>query len=82
MLLLVKHGLVSTPLPMLLTLQGTKEAAANFGGYQDFVLDNVSIELVEETVNKDMLVDLIEEAKANYNQSDYQPEDWASLSRH
>lgn len=62
-------------------LQGTSGSVANFGGYQDFVLDNLSIELVEETVTKDDLTALIEEAKANYAQTDYQPEDWALLEQ-
>lgn len=58
-------------------LQGTSGSVANFGGYQDFVLDNLSIELVEETVSADDLAALIEEAKANYSESNYQPADWA-----
>ena len=44
--------------------QGNSGAAANFGGYQDFVLDNLVIERVDEVVTEDELKTLIEKAKA------------------
>ena len=44
--------------------QGNSGAAANFGGYQDFVLDDLVIERVDEAVTEDELKTLIEKAKA------------------
>ena len=44
--------------------QGNSGAAANFGGYQDFVLDDLVIERVDEVVTEDELKTLIEKAKA------------------
>lgn len=58
--------------------QGTTNAAANFGGYQDFVLDNLVIEKVDETITAEDLQALIEEA-GQYNQDDYSVEQWEVL---
>ncbi|MFQ7307779.1 MAG: endo-alpha-N-acetylgalactosaminidase family protein, partial [Mediterraneibacter sp.] len=58
-------------------LQGTSGSAANFGGYQDFVLDNLKIELVDEEVTADSLQTLIDEAESSYEKSDYLDADWA-----
>ena len=44
-------------------LQGTSGSAANFGGYQELVLDNLVIERVDEEVTADTLKALIEDAK-------------------
>ena len=44
-------------------LQGTSNAAANFGGYQDLVLDNLVITRVDEVVQESDLAALIEKAK-------------------
>ena len=44
--------------------QGNSGAAANFGGYQDFVLDDLVIERVDEVVTEDELKTLIEKAKS------------------
>ena len=44
-------------------LQGTSGAAANFGGYQDFVLDNLVITRVDKVVQESDLATLIEKAK-------------------
>ena len=44
--------------------QGNSDAAANFGGYQDFVLDDLVIERVDEVVTEDELKTLIDKAKA------------------
>ena len=44
-------------------LQGTSNAAANFGGYQDFVLDNLVITRVDEVIQESDLVALVEKAK-------------------
>lgn len=60
-------------------LQGTSGSAANFGGYQDFVLDNLKIELVDEKVTADDLKALIAEAEEKYVQSDYQDADWQAF---
>lgn len=57
-------------------IQGSDNDAGNFGGYKDFVLDNLKIELVEETVTADDLKVLIQEAEEKYVQSDYQETDW------
>lgn len=67
-------GIYSTSTPA--DTQGTSGSAANFGGYQDFVLDNLKIELVEEDVNKDTLNALIEEAESKYEENDYTLEEW------
>ena len=58
-------------------LQGTSGSAANFGGYQDFVLDNLKIELVDEEVTADSLQVLIEEAETGYDKTEYLDADWA-----
>jgi len=44
-------------------LQGTYKAAANFGGYQDFVLDDLVITRVDEVIQESELIALIERAK-------------------
>ncbi|WP_143468432.1 endo-alpha-N-acetylgalactosaminidase family protein, partial [Lachnoclostridium sp. An181] len=56
--------------------QGTSGNAANFGGYKDFILDNLKIELVEEDVNEDALGALIEKAESEYTESDYTLNEW------
>ncbi len=52
---------------------------ANFGGYKDFVLDNLVIEKVEEEISGEALEALIAEAEAAYNRVDYVLEDWKYL---
>ena len=49
-------------------LQGTSGSAANFGGYQELVLDNLVIERVDEEVTADTLKALIEDAKTKYSE--------------
>ena len=44
-------------------LQGTSGAAANFGGYQDFVLDDLVITRVDDVIQESDLTALIERAK-------------------
>ncbi|WP_461815657.1 endo-alpha-N-acetylgalactosaminidase family protein [Faecalimonas sp.] len=56
-------------------LQGTKDAAANFGGYQDFVLDNLKIEEVKSDVSRADLEALVKEAE-QLKAEDYLPADW------
>lgn len=56
-------------------LQGTKDAAANFGGYKDFVLDNLKIEEVKADVTKADLEALVKEAE-KLKAEDYLPADW------
>ena len=59
--------------------QGTKEAAADFGGYKDFVLDNLKIELVKEDISKDSLNEMIKKAENDYSENNYTLEEWAAL---
>ena len=56
-------------------LQGTKDAAANFGGYKDFVLDNLKIEEVKADVSRADLEALVKEAE-QLKAEDYLPADW------
>lgn len=44
-------------------LQGTSKAAANFGGYKDFVLDDLVITRVDDVIQESELIALIERAK-------------------
>lgn len=44
-------------------LQGTADKAADFGGYQDFVLDDLVITRVDEVTKESELIALIEKAK-------------------
>lgn len=59
-------------------LMGTSGAAANFGGYQDFVLDNLKIEEVKVDVTKADLEALVKEAE-KLKAEDYLPADWKTL---
>lgn len=59
-------------------LQGTQDAAANFGGYKDFVLDNLKIEEVKEDVTRADLEALVKEAE-ELKAEDYLPADWKVL---
>ena len=62
-------------------LQGTSGSAANFGGYQEFVLDNLVIERVDEEVTADTLKALIEDAKTKYSEDDYTAEVWNNFQK-
>lgn len=59
--------------------QGTSGNEANFGGYKDFVLDNLKIELVDEDVDKDTLNALIEEVEGKYAENDYTQAEWKAF---
>lgn len=48
----------------------------NFGGYKDFVLDNLSIEKQEETIEKDDVVAKLEEMSTTYQRKDYTATTW------
>lgn len=69
-------GIYSTTKPA--DLQGKGGAAANFGGYQDFVLDNLKIEEVKEDVTRADLEALVKEAE-QLKAEDYLPADWKVL---
>ena len=60
-------------------LQGTSGSAANFGGYQELVLDNLVIEKVDEEVTKEKLSALVTEAEGKYKEIDYRPEIWSNF---
>lgn len=62
-------------------LQGTSGSAANFGGYQELVLDNLVIERVDEEVTADTLKALIEDAKTKYSEDDYTVEVWNNFQK-
>lgn len=64
-------------------LQGVNpdDAAANFGGYQDFVLDNLKIEKVEDTVTRDDLKAVYDAAAANHEKENYQSGYWADYEK-
>ena len=62
-------------------LQGTSGSAANFGGYQELVLDNLVIERVDEEVTADTLKALIEDAKTKYSEDDYTAEVWNNFKK-
>ena len=57
--------------------QGTSGAAANFGGYSDFVLDDLSIRL--STAQKKALSELVQKAR-EYAEEDYEG-DWSAFER-
>lgn len=59
--------------------QGTTGSATNFGGYQDFVLDNLVIEKVDETITAEDLQALIEEAGQYSKDDGYTVEQWTIL---
>lgn len=56
-------------------LEGTSGNAANFGGYKDFVLDNLKIEEVKADVSRVDLEALVKEAE-QLKAEDYLPADW------
>ena len=56
-------------------LMGTSGAAANFGGYQDFVLDNLKIEEVKADVSRADLEALVKEAE-QLKAEDHLSTDW------
>ena len=60
-------------------LQGTANAAANFGGYQDFVLDNLVITRVDETIQESELTALIEKAKKELTKDLLSAKDYARV---
>ena len=60
-------------------LQGTANAAANFGGYQDFVLDNLVITRVDETIKESELTALIEKAKKELTKDLLSAKDYARV---
>lgn len=62
-------------------LQGKSGSAANFGGYQELVLDNLVIERVDEEVTADTLKALIEDAKTKYSEDDYTAEVWNNFQK-
>ena len=57
--------------------QGTSGAAANFGGYSDFVLDDLSIRL--SSAQKKALSELVQKAR-EYAKEDYEG-DWSAFER-
>ena len=57
--------------------QGTSGAAANFGGYSDFVLDDLSIRL--SSAQKKALSELVQKAE-EYAEEDYEG-DWSAFER-
>lgn len=59
--------------------QGTKDAAADFGGYKDFVLDNLKIELVKEEITRDSLNALIAQAEDAYEEKNYTLTEWTAF---
>lgn len=59
--------------------QGAEGDAQNFGGYQDFVLDNLVIEKVEQEVTVEDLEALVKEVESKYNRTDYTLEQWTYL---
>ena len=60
-------------------LQGTANAAANFGGYQDFVLDNLVITRVDEVIQESELIALIERAKKELTKDLLSAKDYARV---
>ncbi len=50
-------------------LQGTRDAAANFGGYKDFVLDNLVVELIPtEEVEQSAVEDKLAELQKSFDE--------------
>ncbi|MCI6676236.1 MAG: endo-alpha-N-acetylgalactosaminidase family protein [Clostridiales bacterium] len=64
-------GIYSTGLPA--DTQGTSGSAANFGGYKDFVLDNLVIE--KSSVDRTKLIALVD-ANSNRNSANYSENTW------
>jgi len=60
-------------------LQGTGGAAANFGGYKDFVLDNLVITRVDETIQESELTALIEKVKKELTKDLLSAKDYARV---
>lgn len=61
-------------------LQGTSGSEADFGGYKDFILDNLVIEIVDEEFTAEDLEALIQEAESGYDRGSYTAEDWKYLA--
>ncbi len=61
-------------------LQGTSGSEADFGGYKDFILDNLKIERVDEEFTVEELESLIQQADEGYDREDYTAEDWKYLA--
>lgn len=59
-------------------LQGTQGSAADFGGYKDFVLDNLKVEAVQESFSKQDAENKLNEVSNpdKYKQSNYSQEAW------
>ena len=60
-------------------LQGKSGAAANFGGYQDFVLDNLVITRVDEVVQESELTALIAKVKKELTKDLLSAKDYARV---
>ena len=60
-------------------LQGTSGSEADFGGYKDFILDNLKIERVDEEFNAEDLKELVQQAEEGYDRGSYSAEDWQYL---
>lgn len=58
------------------TGMASSDAEKNFGGYKDLVLDNLSIEKVNENFTKEEAHAKLEEVEDKYQQKDFSPEAW------
>lgn len=56
--------------------QGTSDAAANFGGYLDFVLDDLSIKQVDENFSKEDAESKLKELETKYEQRNFNTSAW------
>lgn len=56
--------------------QGTVKAAASFGGYLDFVLDDLSIKQIEETFSKEEVAAKLDDLTGKYEKRNYSTEAW------
>ena len=61
-------------------LQGTSGSEADFGGYKDFILDNLKIERVDEEFTMEELESLIQQAEEGYDRENYTAEDWKYIA--
>lgn len=56
--------------------QGTSSSAASFGGYLDFVLDDLSIKQVDENFSKEDAVSKLKELETKYEQRNFNTSAW------
>ena len=54
----------------------SSSAEENFGGYKDFILDNLSVEKVKETFTKEEAQNKLDEVEHKYQQKDFSNEAW------